>query len=96
MASTFDALLDAALKLPDEKRGELAARLLRSLEPVDREVASTQEWAAQWSAELDRRVREIRDGSVELIEGDDVLTELRDIAERPRSCSVDIRTRSST
>jgi len=83
MASTFDALLDAALKLPDDKRGELATRLLRSLEPVDREVASAQEWEAHWSAELDRRVREIRDGSVELIEGDDVLTELRDIAERP-------------
>jgi putative addiction module component (TIGR02574 family) len=83
MASTFDALLDEALKLPDEERGELASRLLRSLEPVNREVASTQEWEAQWSAELDRRVREIRDGSVELVDGNDVLAELRDIAERP-------------
>jgi putative addiction module component (TIGR02574 family) len=71
------------MKLPDEERGELAARLLRSLDPDDDDEPTAQEWEAAWSAELDRRVREIRDGSVELVDGDDVLAELREIAERP-------------
>jgi hypothetical protein len=76
-------LLDQALLLPEEERGALATRLLRSLEPDDGDEPDAQEWEAAWSADLDRRIREIRDGSVELVEGDDVLAELREIAERP-------------
>ena len=83
MSPTFEALLDQALLLPEEERGALATRLLRSLEPDDGDEPDTQEWEAAWSADLDRRVREIHDGSVELVEGDDVLAELREIAERP-------------
>lgn len=82
MTSAFEALLDQALKLPDEERGELASRLLRSLPLEDRDVAPTSEWEALWSAELDHRIRQVRDGSVELADGDEVLAELRDIAER--------------
>jgi hypothetical protein len=83
MSPTFEALLDQALLLPEEERGALATRLLRSLEPDDGDEPDAQEWEAAWSADLDRRIREIRDGSVELVEGDDVLAELREIAERP-------------
>jgi hypothetical protein len=84
-----EALLDQALQLAEDERGELAARLLRSLEPVDREGGddddgpATQEWEAAWSAELDRRVREVREGRVQLVDGDDVMAELREIARRP-------------
>ena len=81
MSPAFEALLDQVLKLPDEERGELASRLLRSLEPDDGDELSAQEWNAAWSSELDHRIREIRDGSVELIDGDDVLAELRDLVE---------------
>ncbi len=83
MSPTFEALLDQALLLPEEERGALATRLLRSLEPDDADEPDAQEWDTAWSAELDHRIREIRDGSVELVEGDDVLAELREIAERP-------------
>jgi hypothetical protein len=83
MSPTFEALLDQALLLPEEERGALATRLLRCLEPDDGDEPDAQEWEAAWSADLDRRIREIRDGSVELVEGDDVLAELREIAERP-------------
>lgn len=83
MSPAFEALLDQALLLPEEERGALATRLLRSLEPEDGDEPDAQEWEAAWSADLDRRIREIRDGSVELVEGDDVLAELREIAERP-------------
>jgi hypothetical protein len=38
---------------------------------------SKEEWEAAWSAELDRRVREVDDGSAELLDGDEVLAEAR-------------------
>jgi putative addiction module component (TIGR02574 family) len=79
----FEALLEQALQLSDEERGELAMRLLRSLEPEHGDAPVPEEWEAAWSAELDRRVREVREHSVELIEGDDVLARLREIAEPP-------------
>jgi hypothetical protein len=83
MSSAFEALLDQALKLPEAERGELATRLLRSLERDDDGEPDAEEWESAWSAELDHRIREVRDGSVELADGDDVIAELREIAERP-------------
>jgi putative addiction module component (TIGR02574 family) len=80
--TAFEAVLDQALKLPDEERSRLAARLLSSLEP-DGDELSAEEWEREWSAELDKRVREIREGTVELIDGDEVLAELNAIADRP-------------
>lgn len=55
----------------------------RSLEPDDGDEPDAREWEAAWSAELDHRIREVREGRVELVEGDDVIAELREIAERP-------------
>jgi putative addiction module component (TIGR02574 family) len=80
MASAFEALVEQVLELPEEERNELTARLLRSLEPADGDELSAQEWDAAWSAELDRRIGEIRDGRVELVDGDAVLAELREIS----------------
>jgi putative addiction module component (TIGR02574 family) len=70
-------LVTEALKLPDDERGELAALLLHSLEPDDGEELTGEEWEAAWSAEIARRVREIEDGTAELIDGDQVMAEVR-------------------
>lgn len=83
MTPAFEPWLAQALELPEEERSELATRLLRSLEPDDGDEPGPEEWEAVWSAELDHRIREIRGGTVELVEGDQVLAELRDIVERP-------------
>lgn len=80
---TFEAVLDQALKLADEERSKLAARLLNSLEPAGRDELSAEEWDTAWSAELGKRLREIREGTVELVDGDEVLAELHEISERP-------------
>ena len=77
-----DVLLEQALQLSDEERGKLAARLLQSLDPDDEEL-SPEPWDEAWSAELDQRVREVREGTVELVDGDEMLTELDAIAHRP-------------
>lgn len=75
--AALEALLEQALQLSDEQRGTLAARLLQTLEPADEEEVSGDEWHASWSAELDRRVREVDDGTAELLDGDDVLADAR-------------------
>ena len=82
MSSAFETVLEQALKLPAEQRGDLAAQLLQSLDSVAGDEVAGPEWVAVWSAEIDRRVRELREGEVELIDGDHVLDELRAIAER--------------
>jgi hypothetical protein len=60
MTPAFEVLLDQALKLPEEERGELATRLLRSLEPDDGDEPGAQEWEVAWSAELDQPERSRR------------------------------------
>lgn len=83
MTAAFEALLDQALQLGEEERGELAARLLRSLEADDGDTLNPSEWEAAWATEIDRRVREVREGRIQLVDGDDVMAELREIARRP-------------
>ena len=75
--SALESLLEQALQLPDAERGKLAMRLLRTLEPDDEGEVTGDEWEAAWSAEIDRRVREVDDGSAELLDGDEVLAEGR-------------------
>jgi hypothetical protein len=81
--AAYDVLLDQALQLSEEERGKLAARLLQSLDPDDDDELSPEQWDDVWSAELDQRVREVREGTVELIDGDEMLAELDAIANRP-------------
>jgi putative addiction module component (TIGR02574 family) len=81
--AAYDVLLDQALQLSDEERGKLAARLFKSLDPDDDDELSPEQWDAAWSAELDRRIREVREGTVELVDGDEMLAELDEIASRP-------------
>jgi putative addiction module component (TIGR02574 family) len=83
VSASFKHVVEQALDLTEDERGELAALLLRSLEPHDGEEITTLEWEAAWSAELARRLQEIRDGRVELVDGDEVLAELSEIANAP-------------
>jgi putative addiction module component (TIGR02574 family) len=54
---TEEAVFSEALKLPTEKRAELAAQLLRSLDgEPDQEVE------AAWAAEIENRVRDAKAG----------------------------------
>lgn len=75
--AALETVLEQALQLTDDERGELIAHLVRSLEPDDGEEVIGDEWEAAWSTELDSRVREIRDGSIELIDGDAAIAKVR-------------------
>lgn len=61
-------LLEQALELPEDGRGELAAALVESLdEPAD----SHDEVEASWSAAIERRIREVESGAVKPISWED-------------------------
>jgi putative addiction module component (TIGR02574 family) len=59
-----------ALQLPREARALIAEKLLESLD-----VDEPFEVSEEWSQEIARRCREIDEGEVELIPGDQVLKE---------------------
>jgi putative addiction module component (TIGR02574 family) len=54
---TEEVLFSEALKLPTDKRAELAAELLRSLDGEPDEDVE-----AAWAAEIERRVRDVKAG----------------------------------
>jgi len=73
----FKTLLEQAMELPDEQRAELAALLLRSLEPDDEPNVTDAEWQEAWALELDRRMATVRDGTAALVDGEAVLRDVR-------------------
>ena len=66
-------ILEAAMALSDEERAELAARLNDSLQGLD-----TPEIAEAWRHEIARRLKEIDDGTVEMIPAEEVHRQLKE------------------
>lgn len=73
MIAKRDELLDAALELPDEDRAEIAQRLIDSL-PADWEASGPV--SAEWIAEAERRVREVREGNATTIPHEQVVHDI--------------------
>ncbi len=71
MARDVKELIREAAELSESDRATLAGAMLQSLEP-----APTPEVKAAWSREIARRVREIDEGSVELVDWEEVRAEL--------------------
>lgn len=70
MSPETENVIRQALQLPREARALLAERLLESLDFEEPFEVST-----EWREEIARRCREIDEGTVELIPGEDVLKE---------------------
>ena len=68
----FQEILDLALSRSPVEREILADHLLASLDTPDQK-----EIDAAWAEEAERRMREIDEGKVELIDGELVMEELR-------------------
>lgn len=74
MTETAQKLRAELATLDSEDRADLAYFLLQSLdEDVDPNVA------AEWDAELDRRITDIESGKLQGISGDEVMAELREM-----------------
>jgi putative addiction module component (TIGR02574 family) len=78
--AALETLWQQALELSDEERIELAARLLRSLEPSQLRTLelADEDWRGEWTGEIDRRLREVRDGKVTPVDGDEVFRRARE------------------
>jgi putative addiction module component (TIGR02574 family) len=75
MAKPADNILKAAVKLPEKDRVRVVERLLSSLEPEKEEDVD-----AAWAAEIERRSREIREGTVQLVPWKTVKSRARKLA----------------
>jgi putative addiction module component (TIGR02574 family) len=75
MAPSFHEIEEHAKSLPPEERARLAESLLESLR---QEVTADVE--AAWEQEIEARVAAYRRGEGELIDGETVLAELRQLA----------------
>jgi putative addiction module component (TIGR02574 family) len=71
----IEKILQEALALPPEERGALVSALLETLEPEG--DVTEQEWEAAWSAELERRARDLDEGRVTPIPLDEAMRQLR-------------------
>jgi putative addiction module component (TIGR02574 family) len=67
MKADAKTVLDAALALPVDKRAEIAERLLSSLDGPEPTPEEQTEIDALWAAEVERRMRELEDGTAEPI-----------------------------
>ena len=70
--STYEEIISAALSLPPGTRAMLAEHLLESLDAEDQKRID-----ALWAEEAERRDKEIEDGVVMAIPGEEVMSRLR-------------------
>lgn len=73
MSTRMEELALELLSLPASARGELALRLIRSLEESE-----TPDVESRWLEEIDRRDAEIRGGKVECVPAEEVLRRARE------------------
>ncbi len=78
---SVEAVIEQALKLSVEEREEIVARLNENLE---QQAPMDPDWEAAWTKEIDRRIADIREGRVALVDGKDVFAEARALASRRR------------
>lgn len=62
MSSQANTLYEAALRLTDAERAELAARLMESIDP-----AVEESWDEAWNAEIAKRIEELDSGKTKSI-----------------------------
>jgi hypothetical protein len=71
MARHLEELIREAAELPESDRATLAGAMITSLDP-----RSTPEEQGAWSREIERQVQKIDDGTVELLDWEDIRREL--------------------
>lgn len=70
---TFEEICCAALALTHEERAELVDRLFFSLDDEEQKAIDS-----AWTVELERRLKDLKEGRAKLIPGDEVMRSLRE------------------
>jgi putative addiction module component (TIGR02574 family) len=76
-------LREEALELPKKARAKLAHDLLLSLE--DEPFDAPEEVERAWAVEIDRRIRDVKEGRVKLIPAEQALRDVRASLKRVRA-----------
>jgi putative addiction module component (TIGR02574 family) len=76
VSMTWEELLEKALQLPSDEKERIARALYENLADEEEEDEDPAEVEAAWAEEIQRRVEEIRNGTVETIPADEVMAEL--------------------
>jgi Putative addiction module component len=71
---TIEGVIEEALKLSEKERTEVVARLLHSLDDAGPPDPGHE---AAWTDTIDRRLQGVRDGSVELVDAADAISQAR-------------------
>ena len=74
---TVEEIVHAAMCLPAAERIILVRQLALSVPQEEVEPISASEWDAAWSEECGERLRQIEDGEVQEIAGDEVMARVR-------------------
>jgi putative addiction module component (TIGR02574 family) len=77
MSISAEALLDSALKLPSEDRARIAAELIASLDGTPEAGVE-----AAWDAEVERRIEQVDQGKVQLLDWNAVKAEVAQVVKR--------------
>jgi hypothetical protein len=77
---TIEDVIEEALKLSEQERAEVVAHLLHSFDEADTTDPSHE---AAWTEAIDRRLQDVRNRSVELIDAADALGQARATATSP-------------
>ncbi len=72
MPPDLQRITDEVLSMPAASRAQLARRLLESLNSSE-----SDEIEQSWAREADERLRQIDEGEVDMLDGEDVLREMR-------------------
>lgn len=76
MARSISEIEKDLFALPIQERARIAHALIISLDKNE-ETLTREEWEAAWLEEIQRREEEIASGKVKLLDGDQVMAELR-------------------
>ena len=79
MLMTREQIIKAAMDLPPAERLSVAEELARSVPESEDEELSEAECEAAWIEEVDRRIRQVDEGTVTEIPGEEVMARARAI-----------------
>jgi putative addiction module component (TIGR02574 family) len=81
MSTRFEQLASDAMKLPVRDRVRLAQQLVATIE-ADTETSTEKEIEELWFAEAERRLEELRSGTVQGISGEEAFRNAREALKR--------------
>ncbi len=77
MTRAAENIIEAAMTLPSEERAEIVTELIRSLDGPTPDASEQTKIDAMGKDEIRRRMRQIKNGTAQWIDGEQVIQKLR-------------------